>query len=291
MVTLASVGNNSGYILSSWLSVAFYFVQAGGKQWRIPFALCAVPCLVVLGLLLVIPESPRWLVIQGRIPEATAIMERLHGGKNDERARDFAALEVKQMTVQIEFERANSVSWLTLLTAKRFRRRAILTILIMFMSQVSETLASQFPSLMFQSAGTAVLTTYGPTIYATLGFDTVTQLCLSAGYNTLGAVMVFLCTFIVDRSGRVRLTVIGMVAQIIVISIVTALIAKYLGTPNRAAASATVSMFWIFNVCYCGLVEGPTWVYISELWPAHLRAKGTALGIFSFLLIDLVYIE
>jgi hypothetical protein len=74
--------------------------------------------------------------MQGRVDQASAVIQKLHGGEN-ERSRDFAALEIDQMTRQIESEKMNSVSWLTLLTAKRYRRRMILTALVMAMSQVA----------------------------------------------------------------------------------------------------------------------------------------------------------
>jgi MFS family permease len=136
-----------------------------------------------------------------------------------------------------------------------------------------------------------VLVTYGPTLYESLGFNNVQQLCLTAAYTTAGAVFCYVGTFLVDRVGRVRLTIIGMVGQIIVISIVTALVAKYAGTTNHVAQRATVAMFWVFSLFYCGIVEGPTWVYISEIWPVHLRAKGTAFGVMNLYLMDLVYLE
>lgn len=124
-----------GYMISNWIGVGFYFVDAGGAQWRIPFALCSLPFFAVLGLLPIIPESPRWLCMKGRSDEAHTVLLHLHGHGN-EASENFAKVEMRQMARQIEAERAMSISWMTLFTARRYRKRMILTIVTMTLSQV-----------------------------------------------------------------------------------------------------------------------------------------------------------
>lgn len=137
MVGLVGVMISFGYVFSNWLGVAFYFVQAGGTQWRIPFAICTAPSLLVICLLPLIPESPRWLVMKDRQSDARAVLAKLHGHHSHE-GEEFAELELKQIVAQIAYERENAISWWALFTSRRYRTRLILTIITQSMSQVRE---------------------------------------------------------------------------------------------------------------------------------------------------------
>lgn len=134
MVGLSGVMISFGYTLANWIGVAFYFVDAGGVQWRVPFILCAVPSLLVLCLLPIIPESPRWLCVQGRDEEAREVLMTLHGGDNAE-SQEFAKLEVSQMAQQIAFERTEVLPWWAVFLPK-YRKRLILACSTMLMAQV-----------------------------------------------------------------------------------------------------------------------------------------------------------
>ncbi|OQV04122.1 hypothetical protein CLAIMM_09060 [Cladophialophora immunda] len=276
MVALVGILNCLGYVISNWLGLAFYFVPAGGVQWRIPFALCCVPSLVVFVFVFFVPESPRWLVMKGRHSEAGVVLNKLHCRAGDARSHDFVRLELQQITRQIDFERNNEVSWWKMLTAKQYRWRLVLCIMTM---------------LMAQSAGNVVIVVYGPVIYESIGFGPVAQLCLTSGYATSGMVDNFIGSFFIDKIGRVRMMVMGIIAQLVLLAIATGLIATYAGTTNLAAQRAIVAVFWLFMFSYGALVEGAAFTYISEIWPAHLRARGSAIGIATLYLIDMVYVE
>ena len=73
--------------------------------------------------------------------------------------------------------------------------------------------------------------------------------------------------------------IIGTLVEVAIISCLTAIIAKYVGGPNRAANSAAIALFFLYYVAYCTLVEGQIYTYVSELFPSHLRAKGVTWGI------------
>lgn len=136
-----------------------------------------------------------------------------------------------------------------------------------------------------------VVASYGPTIYASLGFDTLGQLSITAGYVTFGAICAIIGTFFIDSIGRVPLLAFGTAFQVLIMIIVTPLIVKYAGGTNLAAQRALVALFYIFEAGYTLFVEGASYTYVSEMWPAHLRAKGSALGVASIYLIDTVYVE
>jgi hypothetical protein len=89
----------------------------------------------------------------------------------------------------------------------------------------------------------------------------------------------------------VPLLAIGTAIQIALIVVVAPLIVKYAGTDHMAPQRAIVALFYIFELGYCMFVEGASYTYVSEMWPAHLRAKGSALGVASIYLLDTAYVE
>ena len=135
LVGLAGIGNIVGYHIATWSGVGFFHAPAGVNQWRFPFVILGGLCLIVLALLPFIPESPRWLLMQGRRSEAEVIIKQIHttGAGTNHR---FAELELQQMELQIEEERELAVSYFQLLTSKRWRRRAWLCVLVGLLGQV-----------------------------------------------------------------------------------------------------------------------------------------------------------
>lgn len=85
--------------------------------------------------------------------------------------------------------------------------------------------------------------------------------------------------------------IIGTMVQIVFIAIVAALIATFSESPNTDALRATVAMFFMFASGFCLFVEGPAYTYITEIWPVHMRAQGTAVGIASIYVVDIAFVE
>jgi putative MFS transporter len=78
-----------GYLVSV---VAAYGLLAGlGWSWRVTLATSAIPALIVLGLRIGLPESPRWLMLHGRTDEARVIIDRYLGGEEHLAEADYAS--------------------------------------------------------------------------------------------------------------------------------------------------------------------------------------------------------
>lgn len=127
--------------------------------------------------------------------------------------------------------------------------------------------------------GVLVINNYGPYFYSLLGMSTLQQLYLAGGYVTLSFAVAIIGAFFIDKLGRVHILAGGIVGQVIILCIETAIVAVYSGTDNRAANIAGI---WAFFM-YCA-VYGITWdctpfVYVAEIMPSHLRAKGVTLAI------------
>ncbi len=91
-------GHRVSYMLVYWYGgylasvVAAYGLLEGlGWSWRWTLATCAIPALVVLGLRIGLPESPRWLMLHGRTDEARAIIDRYLGGEEHMAEADYGS--------------------------------------------------------------------------------------------------------------------------------------------------------------------------------------------------------
>lgn len=140
------------YIVSALLGFAFYFVDAVRPSpspslpsapltfplqdyaWRLNFIVLTGFSCIFLGSLFALPESPRWLVEQGRDDEARAILERLHRSKADPDAT-VAKAEFVQIRAQIQAERSLPSSYWYILTTPSMLKRAVCTLLVWTMGQ------------------------------------------------------------------------------------------------------------------------------------------------------------
>ncbi|HET9253774.1 MAG TPA: MFS transporter [Pseudonocardiaceae bacterium] len=89
-------GRRVSYMLVFWYGgylasvvVAYGLLEGLGWNWRWTLATSAIPALVVLGLRIGLPESPRWLMLHGRTEQARAIIDRYLGGEKHMAEADY----------------------------------------------------------------------------------------------------------------------------------------------------------------------------------------------------------
>ena len=136
----------SGYAIAAWTGAGFQSASDETARWRGPLGVYLFFPLLMIGIMFFVPESPRWLLLQGRIEEAREVIERLHRDKkhpND----DFVQFEFYQMQKQAEVDRTLDASWLGMFS-KRYRKRTLLVIFYAFIGQ---------------STAILVVNNYGPT--------------------------------------------------------------------------------------------------------------------------------
>jgi len=129
LVDLHAVFLIIGYTVQGWVGFGFYFWKSGGNNtWRVPLALqCAWP-LLLLGGLYWVPESPRWLIMNDRLHEAKAILQRLHSTSKDTTDDEYALAEFYQIQKQVLIDRTLGSSWVHMFKKPSYRKRAFLAI-------------------------------------------------------------------------------------------------------------------------------------------------------------------
>jgi hypothetical protein len=145
--------------------------------------------------------------------------------------------------------------------------------------------------MLISATGVLVLNNYGPTIYASLGFDTEFQLIFQCGWITVGIVFNIVGALLMDWTGRRPLLMIGVGGCCVALILEAAMVASFGGTTNKAGLRMGVAATYLFLAVYSVGVDVCGVVFYSELFPNHIRAKGIALSISVIALTDLVYLQ
>lgn len=156
LVVVGSLSNTAAFCLSNWMNYALYF-RGSALQWRFPLGFQLVFPLIVATALLLIPESPRWLLLRDRHDEALAVIARLHGGGVDVHDPDVVA-EFLSIQSAIHMERKDRVPVADVLRCRdktQNLRRLLLSCGTQFMQQFSgvNALGYYLPTLLQQSVG------------------------------------------------------------------------------------------------------------------------------------------
>jgi hypothetical protein len=70
-----------------------------------------------------------------------------------------------------------------------------------------------------------------------------------------------------------------------------ALVASFAGSSNTAALKAAVAMIYIYVVFYECALDGTQFVYLGEMFPSHLRAKGMSLGVAGICIMNVLWLQ
>ncbi|KAL3474490.1 sugar transporter family protein [Aspergillus californicus] len=267
-----------GYVVASYVGVGFYYYQNGsGRQWRAPLAFVCLPPLITLLLIVVIrlPESPRWLLKQGKEQEALLVVQRLRRENQHDTSSDIE-LEFLEMKAQVEMDRSLDASWRILLERPSYRKRALI--------------ACSLLSFIY-SSGTLTVSNYGPTLFSSLGYSPAQTLLFQGGIVLTGVFAANISFFVVDRMPRNVLLASGMIAVSIPLACEAAMTAKYVGTSNQSGLGAGVAFLYVYIFAYGIFLEGPGYYYANEVFPTHLRSKGATLCIGSYALINIMWTQ
>lgn len=222
--------------------------------WRVMLGAECLPIAVFMALLWTIPESPRWLVRVGRVAEAGKVLVRV----GEERVEATLAEIVESFRALAEGARSDEP-----LFQRKYLKPIMLAFFIAFFNQVS---------------GINAINYYAPRIFQMI-FGEGSELASLVGTMGMGLVnLVFtMAAFaVIDRIGRRVLILVGAAAMVVM----HALVAWQLSLPSPSATLASLGIFGF--IAFFAMSSGAClWVFISEVFPNTVRAKGQALGCFT----------
>ena len=224
-------------------------LNLGDIEWRWMFGVEAVPAAAFFLLLVGNPLSPRWLLAEGRADEARGIMERL-GAANVEQ-------EIQAIQESIELAHHS-------IGEPFFRKAYLKPIMLAF-------LIAAFNQL----SGINALLYYSTRIFELAGASADFARLQSVIVGATNLVFTMLAITIIDHFGRKKLMLVGSIGYII--SLGTVAWAFY----THQGGAVVLASFLLFIASHAFGQGAVIWVFISEIFPTQVRAKGQALGSFT----------
>ena len=142
-----------------------------------------------------------------------------------------------------------------------------------------------------QSTGVLVVNNYQIMLYNSLGLENSLPLLLYACYDSWAAFMNFVNTLMLDRWGRIRIMLIGMIGCSLALSGFAAMVAEYSGTSNKIGNGFGVFFLYLFVTFYGGSMDASSYVYCAEIFPTSIRAQGVGVSVSGLFIMTLIYTQ
>jgi MFS transporter, SP family, xylose:H+ symportor len=229
----------------------------GEPEWRWMLGVLAIPAAAFFLLLFLTPQSPRWLVAHGRADEAAAVLARL----GSDPATVSAEVEDIRRSLDLEHHRLAES-----LFQPAYRRPVLLVIAIAAFNQLS---------------GINAVLYYAPAVFRMAGAGHDAALLQSVLVGGSNLVFTLLAMALIDRFGRRRLMIVGSIGYIVTLATAAWAFYRY-GTAFDAFGSRVVLLSLLGFIAAHAFGQGAViWVFISEIFPNRVRARGQALGSFT----------
>ncbi|MEW5976475.1 MAG: sugar porter family MFS transporter [Acidobacteriota bacterium] len=237
---------------TNYVIAAIFSAQAGdggSVAWRWMFGIEAVPAVFFFFLVLQIPESPRWLVKRHRRQEALKVLSQL-GNENPE----------KLFSEIVESLHEETVSVAEPFFIAKYRKPILLAVMVASFNQLS---------------GINAVIYYTADIFRMAGAEQASALFQSVMIGVACLVSTVLAMTVIDRFGRKSLLLIGASGMTLCLGLTAYAFYEKIG-------GAWVLLSLIGYIAFFAFSQGSViWVFLSEIFPNRVRARGQALGSFT----------
>lgn len=225
---------------------------ASSGNWRLMLGLGAVPAIILLLGMLVLPDTPAYLMRRGHEGKALAVLRQMQG--SDATLDEVAVAESSSSADQRAAERqALKTPWV--------RRTVIIAMLIGVTQQVT---------------GANAIMYFAPTMMNKVGLSTESSVYTSIIIGTASVISCAIGMSIIDRVGRRRMLIIGLVGCASALLVLAPVYAMSNG--SSSAAMVSLALMTVFIVFQQAAVSVATWLLISEIVPTEARGLGMGLA-------------
>lgn len=236
-----------GILLAYFSNFLIALMHSGATEWRWKLGVAAIPAALFMVMLFGIPQSPRWLVEKRRIDEARIVLQKV-GEVNAEQ-------ELNDILESMHLERKKEP-----LFTRKYRLPIFLAVTIGMFNQLT---------------GINAILYYLNDIFAHAGFSALSGDVQAVAVGATNLLFTVIAMSVIDRVGRKTLLLIGSVGTGACLAGVAAIF--------FAQAHQNLLVWLLMGyIAFFGFSQGAViWVYLSEVFPNRVRAKGQSLGSFS----------
>jgi sugar porter (SP) family MFS transporter len=257
MVALTQMNIVFGIMLAYFTNFIINSMDLGDVTWRWMFGVEAVPAAAFILLLIPNPRSPRWLISKDLIEEARSVIQRLGAD------RDNIEKEVQDIRESLA---ADSESAGERFFQAKYMKPVFLAITIAAFNQLS---------------GINAVLYYAPRVFEMAGFERASAMLSSVGIGFVMVVFTLIALAIIDHFGRKKLMLFGSIGYIISLAVIAITFFSN-GTDFTDAGGKTILVSLMVFIAAHSFGQGAViWVFISEIFPNKVRARGQALGSFT----------
>jgi MFS transporter, SP family, arabinose:H+ symporter len=239
----------AGILLAYLSNYLIGLMGLGETEWRWKLGVSALPALLFLAALFTIPRSPRWLVSHDRVGEAKQILREI--------GEESVEVELQQMVGAIHIDRSRGAEPLFQI---KYRLPIFLAISIGMFNQLS---------------GINAILYYLNDIFAKAGFTKVSGDLQAVSIGATNLLFTIIAMSVIDRIGRKTLLLAGSVGTAACLGGVAAVFAS-------GAHESLLVWLLVGFIAFFAFSQGAViWVYLSEVFPTSVRAKGQSLGSFT----------
>jgi sugar porter (SP) family MFS transporter len=234
----------------------YFLLSLGAQSWRWMLGVQVFPAVGYFLLLLLVPESPRWLLSNAREQSARDVLAMVHGGAAAERELQEIRASLGKQT-------------------RRFALRELLT------GRLRKVMIFGFGIAFFQQAtGINAVFYYLPTIFGQSGGELSSAFGQSVFVGLVNVAMTVVAIWLIDRLGRKPLLCFGIIGMAVSLLTIAWAFAQAPGSHSTVVLVAIAAFVASFAVSL-----GPVmWVMLSEIFPNEERASAiSAVGFWNSL--------
>ena len=238
-------------VLLAYLSNYLIGHFLGPEHCRLMYGVMALPAAAFFLLLFTTPQSPRWLVAKNRVAEARLVLAQCgtDGGNVEDEIHEIqTSLDLTHYTLQEPFY------------TRKYLKPILLAVAIAMFNQLS---------------GINALIYYTAHIFQMAGYNQADALLQSVTIGLVNLIFTIAAMALIDHFGRRKLMLVGSVGYIVSLS--AAAYSFYIGAGGKLLLGSLI----VFIAAHAFGQGAVIWVFISEIFPNRVRARGQALGSFT----------
>ncbi|GAB3656537.1 sugar porter family MFS transporter [Echinicola sediminis] len=223
------------------------------EVWRAMFGSEIVPAFLFFLMLFFVPKSPRWLTKEGRIDEAFAVLNKVHG-------ETMARKEMEEINKAIQHESSDFKQ----LFKKGLRMALIIGLALPIMSQLG---------------GITTVMYYAPTIFDYAGFQSNSAFGNAILIGFFNMIFTIVAIWKIDQFGRKPLLIIGFLGLSLALFIIGFQfqdIDQGMGADD--VGNSLIGAFIFYIAVFAATIGPGVWVVIAEIFPTKVRGRAMAVG-------------